>query len=233
MVKRSLVKYPMRQGADTMDPNDIGNLIREYAHLTDEKIRGYLERTLDSDSLEWVEKHLRSCAYCTKEVQILREALDDAVTADHLDMSDDEVRREAVRILDRIRFRLGKVYFGDRTFGLEAVPGYPDLLGLGADLVLAEFEDAIDEDKRNTGAYTLSIEGQDLDPIHVPMRDFRDVNDIDVEEMKLVASTRKIASRETPEQPSELDLVFVCQLPGRTLEVLSHRQSTALFLRLR
>jgi hypothetical protein len=215
-----------------MESSDIGSLIREYAHLTDEEIEGYLEKTLDSHSLETVEKHLRSCAYCTKEVELLREALDVTSPADDLDMSEESVRSEAVRILDRIRLRLGKVHFGDRTFQIEPAPGYPELLGLGENLVLAEFEDAIDEDKQNPGAYTLSIEGEGLDPIHVPMRDLKDVNDIDVEEMRLVASTRKTASQATQNQPSELALVFICHLRNRTLEIFSHKRSTALFLRL-
>jgi hypothetical protein len=87
------------------DTRWVGNLIREYAHLTDDEIQGYVENTLDSHSLEWVEKHLRLCVHCTKEVEILRDVLDDT-SPDDLNMSEDEVRREAVRILDRIRERI-------------------------------------------------------------------------------------------------------------------------------
>ena len=215
-----------------MEPNDIGNLIREYAHLTDDEIQGYVEKTLDGHWLEMVEKHLRVCAYCAKEVELLRDALE-GTSPDDLNMSDEEVSREAVRILDRIRLRLAKVSLGNKTFRPEPVPGYPDLLGLGPDLVLAEFEDAIDEDRQNPGSYTLSIEGEGMAPLCVPMRELKDMNDVDVEEMRLAASTRKAASQEIPEEPTEMDLVFVCQLPDRTLEVFSHKQSTALFLRLR
>jgi hypothetical protein len=222
----------MSQGVFTMESSDIGNLIRQHAHLTDDEIQGYVEKTLDLHVLEMVEKHLRLCAYCTKEVELLREALDVRSPTDDLDMSEESVRSEAVRILGRIRLRLGKVHLGDRTFQIEPAPGYPELLGLGENLVLAEFEDAIDEDRKSPGAHTFRMEGEGFAPVVVPMRDFRDVNDIDVEEMKLVASTGKTESRETQEQTSELELVFICHLPDKTLEVFSHKRSTALFLRL-
>jgi hypothetical protein len=215
-----------------MESSDIGNLIREYAHLTDEEIQGYVEETLDAKVLEMVEKHLRVCAYCAKEVELLRDALGHISPADDLDMSDEAVRLEAVDILDRIRVRLGKILVDDRAFPLEPTAQYPELLEIGGNLVLAEFEDAIDEDRQSPGAHTVTLEREGFAPVVIPMRDFKDVNDMDLEEMKLAASTQKAEPEGIPGQPAELDLVFVCHLPTGTLEIFGHKRSTALFLRI-
>lgn len=215
-----------------MESTDIGDLILQYAHLTDQEIEGYVDKTLDTHSLETVEKHLRSCSHCSKEVEILREALKDTSLVGDPDQSDDLVRQQAVRILDRISPDYDKVWLGERSFPLEPLAERPGLLRIGGDLVLAEFEDAVDNDREVPGSYALRTEGRGLNPITVPLRDFKDMRDIDVEELKLVAKAESGSSQEASHQHLELELVFVCHLPDRTFEIYGDKLTTILFLRL-
>ena len=208
---------------------DVGNLIRRYAHLTDQEIEGYVENTLDPNSFEMAEWHLRHCAYCRKEVEILGEAFKDEYLIDDLNLSVDLARQEAIRILDRVRSNYSQLWFREKPFTLERSEDYPGLLKIREDLVLAEFEDAIDEDREAPGSCTLRMEGAGLNPIIVPMRDFKDVNDIYFEEVKLVAGTRREETQ--ADRPLVLEPVFICHLPDKTLDVFSHRKSTVLFLR--
>jgi hypothetical protein len=210
----------------------IEDLIRQYAHLTDEEIEGYVVGSLDAHSSGMVEKHLRSCIHCRREVEILKESLQDTDVFDDPNMSEDLVRQEVIRILDRIRPSYKQMWIADRSFPLEPSKEHPGLLRINGQLVLAGFEDAIDKDREAPGNCTLRIEGIGLNPIVVPMRDFKDVSDTDFEELKLAAKTEQAESQATSDQPIELQPVFICHLHDKRLEVLSDESSTTLFLRL-
>lgn len=214
-----------------MEFTNIEALIRQYAHLTDEEIEGYVEGSLNRDSLEEVEKHLRSCVHCRNEIEILREGLEEANRSSVQAMSDDLMRQDVIRILDRISPSYNQIWIGHRSFPLEPSEEHPGLLRIKGQLVLAGFEDAIDEDKEAPGNCTLRIEGGGLNPIIVPMKDFRDVND-DVEELKLAAKAEQAAPSASLDQHLQLEPVLVCHLLNRKLEVLSDESSTTLFLRL-
>jgi len=216
-----------------MEPTDIGNLILEYAHLTDQEIEGYVEKTLDEHSHEMVEKHLRLCSHCSKEVEILRGAFQETSLVDDPNQLDAAVRQDVVRILDRISPPYSKVWLGEKSFALVPVEERPGLLRIMGNLVLAEFEDAIDKDREAPGSYSLRTEGGRLSPIVIPLRYFKEMKDIDVEELKLVAKAEPGPLEETSHQHLELEPIFVCHLPDRIIEVLSDESSTILFLRLK
>lgn len=215
-----------------MASTDIGNLIRRYAHLTDEEIEAYVDKTLDLKSLEMVERHLRHCSYCRKEVEILREAFSEPDLDDDPNLSDDLARQKVIRILDKIRPQYTRIWLGDKSFPLEPSEEHPGFFGIGGDLVLAELEDAIEKDRETQGGFALKMEGGGLDPILAFLKDLRDVNDIDLEEFRLLAGTKRTESHTPQEKQVELEPVFICNLSDVTLEVFSQEPSTALFLRL-
>jgi len=55
------------------DLENIGRLIRDYVHLRKEEIEGFIEGSLDPESLRMVEEHLSSCVFCSNEMELIKE----------------------------------------------------------------------------------------------------------------------------------------------------------------
>jgi len=180
------------------DLEQISQLISDYVHLSRDEIEGYLEGTLDTESLQTVEEHLSSCVYCSNEVELIAESQAEEKAQEATAstrpgperkgligrifgrwLSSDarpSVSERPVPVRGERKGEYSRLWIGDKSFNLESMyGGLFEVQGLSA----LELTTAWDEDSKEPGTRPIAIQGTAKRPAMAllstlaPERDFR------------------------------------------------------------
>ena len=146
-------------------------LLSDHVHLTNEEIECYIVGNLDTESRVLVASHLEACPYCSKEVELIREA---CAEPDPGFSADSDTRKPGISPVPRpdSAAAYDRFWLGHRSYPLAPYAEFPEIaeiVGLSrADLLIA-----YQEDLREPGSVPIGVESLEQPPIVGSLSDFR------------------------------------------------------------
>lgn len=239
------------------DLKQIGMVLRESVHLSNEKIERYLEGSLDSESRKTIEDHLRDCCYCSAELELIREAFQ--AGEKHGVIEDlHTVQKKMLHLLPTTRLAYTTFWLGYDRYSLfqsKDHTGFTEVQGLStSDILLARRED-----REDPGSKPVAIEAHEMPPIVASLSDFQPVGDFqDLEKedfpksaeyestvlrafapigflgagMALPGKVLPLQRKSKKKRKPKLEPILTYDAPNCFLEILSDNDSGSIFLRI-
>jgi len=192
----------------------IGIVLRDSVHLNNEQIERYLEDRLDLESRKSVDDHLRACCYCSAELELMREALQQSESRSVLKDLQFTAGR-IVRVLTAREPNYTKFWLGEDIYPLQRMKSPADvleILGLWETNLLRARRD----DREDPGCRPVAIEADGMPPIVASLSDFEPVG-----------SFQELENRYSPgptkEELSEIRAFAPITLPGNGVSGLPEK----------
>lgn len=238
------------------DFKQIGKILRDSVHLSNEQMEHYLEGSLDLESNKPVEDHLRGCCYCSAEIELLREAFQEKDKHGVIEELH-SLAKKMLRILPTKHLRYTTFWLGYDRYSLiqsRDHTGCIEVQGLSvSDILLARRED-----REDPGSKPVAIEAHEAAPIVASLSDFRPVGDFQEWEKEILRKSAEYGSgvlrafapiglgagialpekilplprKGKRERKSKLESILTHTAPHCFVEVLKDNESGSIFLRI-
>jgi hypothetical protein len=239
------------------DLKQIGKVLRDSVHLTNEQMERYLEGSLDLESRKPIEDHLRDCCYCSAELELIREAFQEGESQGVIEDLR-SVAKKILRLLPTKRFDYTTFWLGYDRYSLVPAKdhaGFIEVQGLSTSDILR----ARREDREDPGSKPVAIVSQELPPVVAslsdfqPLGDFQDLEKDDFPEsdeddsaalrafapiglfgagLALPGSVISFPRKGKKKPKTKLEPILTYDAPSWRVEILREKDSGSIFLRI-